>query len=375
VTTPKFTAYSIEHLPPEIFPLFAPVLLGVYHPKALLITTPSYTYNARFTAPDTPKSARKGFPDPTGRTDRVFRHHDHKFEWTLDEFRSWCDEVAAEWGYEVVKDSIGRAQEKDEWGRDAVLGGASQVAAFRRSDDETVRGVSDREKRARELVAHLQSAASLNSSPHVLLARHIHSAHRNSKQPASFLEIGDKIKAIMQGYHEAFMRLEELWFEKDVPEMCGGYMEVLVRAVEEHADLSLRKEIRDGKLGDKPEWMVDLLGAVPPKELWPVQDDESMELPVEQAYTPSTSDDDSSERGHDSADADVSWNEWEPEESHDVWGTAQWSNVRLSKESGWGKAEQSNEKVQQWVPESIMSATSSTAGWDGDYSDSGDTTS
>ncbi|KAG7097749.1 hypothetical protein E1B28_005070 [Marasmius oreades] len=44
----------IEHLPPDVFPFFSPVLLGIYQPRLLLITTPSYTFNARFTAPDAP---------------------------------------------------------------------------------------------------------------------------------------------------------------------------------------------------------------------------------------------------------------------------------------------------------------------------------
>ncbi|EKM58234.1 uncharacterized protein PHACADRAFT_116997, partial [Phanerochaete carnosa HHB-10118-sp] len=117
----------IEHLPEGVLPEFAPMLLGVYHPHLLLITTPSYDYNARFTAPDAPPSARRGFPDPTGRTNRIFRHHDHKFEWTVQEFRVWCEAAAREWGYDVTVSGVGRAQEKDKWGRDDELGSASQV--------------------------------------------------------------------------------------------------------------------------------------------------------------------------------------------------------------------------------------------------------
>lgn len=56
----------IEHLPPSILPIYSPMLLGVYHPRRLLLTTPSYTFNARFTPPDIIE--RSGYPDPTGRT-------------------------------------------------------------------------------------------------------------------------------------------------------------------------------------------------------------------------------------------------------------------------------------------------------------------
>ncbi|KAK7032263.1 hypothetical protein VNI00_013222 [Paramarasmius palmivorus] len=126
----------IEHLTPEIFPFFAPVLLGIYSPRLLLLTTPSYTFNARFTPPDT---RRTGFLDPTGRTDRVFRHDDHKFEWTVEEFNEYCVKEAKEWGYEVQTGDVGRAMEADPYERDGELGGASQVAIFRRIDKDRER--------------------------------------------------------------------------------------------------------------------------------------------------------------------------------------------------------------------------------------------
>ena len=75
----------IEHLPKCTLACFTPVLLGAYHSRLLLLTTPSYTYNTCFTAPDAPPSAHSGWRDPTQRTDRVFWHHDHQFEWTMDE--------------------------------------------------------------------------------------------------------------------------------------------------------------------------------------------------------------------------------------------------------------------------------------------------
>ncbi|KAG0691851.1 hypothetical protein DFH29DRAFT_883593 [Suillus ampliporus] len=66
----------------------------------------------------------------------VFRHHDHKFEWTIKEFWEWCKGVAQEWEYNVDMTMIGHAQEKDERGQDEELGGASQVAAFKRLEGE-----------------------------------------------------------------------------------------------------------------------------------------------------------------------------------------------------------------------------------------------
>ncbi|KAI0319194.1 hypothetical protein OF83DRAFT_1111637 [Amylostereum chailletii] len=124
----------VEHLPPDILPYFAPVLLGCYHPRLFLITTPSYTFNQLFHPPNS--TDPWGFPDPTLRTERVFRHHDHKFEWTPEECTQWCVTEAERWGYEVVVSGVGRSRHPDPWGREAATGFASQVACFRRKEGE-----------------------------------------------------------------------------------------------------------------------------------------------------------------------------------------------------------------------------------------------
>ena len=49
-----------------------------------------------------------------GLTDRIFRHHDHKFEWTREEFTTW----EKEWGNSTQQTSTGRALHQDPWGRD-----------------------------------------------------------------------------------------------------------------------------------------------------------------------------------------------------------------------------------------------------------------
>ncbi|KAF5391049.1 hypothetical protein D9757_003992 [Collybiopsis confluens] len=264
----------IEHLPPNVLPFFAPVLLGVYRPNFLLITTPSYTFNQRFTSPDSHPSVRlrSGYLDPTGRTDRIFRHEDHKFEWTPDEFKKYCEKEANEWGYAVQLGDIGRAQEIDEWGRDAEIGGASLVAKFTRIDDDPDLDRDAIELRARELVRTLTEQQSSPVSPstptadnpnpsllenasenaselpvaseHRLLASHLHPAHPSSQSPLSLREIGDIIKARMEGLRESFMRIEELWYEPEISKACGGWIELLIRAVEEYdpGSLSLAKE-------------------------------------------------------------------------------------------------------------------------------------
>ena len=245
---------SIEHLPENTFKAFAPVLLGVYHPEYLLITTPSYTFNARFTTPDAPLSARKGYRDPTSRTDRVFRHNDHKFEWTREEFQNWCQETAEKWGYEVNETTIGYTLEPDPWNRDNELQGATQVAAFCRIDQLSNQ---EREGKARKLL----QTSGVQGKNHECLASYHHPASPAAMQPRPLEDIARKVKEKMEEYRLAFMRMEELWFEPDIGSMCGGWIELLVRAVEESSDLSLKRDI-DGVRKGRNMWNVELVEGI-----------------------------------------------------------------------------------------------------------------
>jgi hypothetical protein len=281
----------IEHLPPGVFPAFAPVLLGVYHPRLLLVTTPSYTFNARFTAPDAPKSTRKGYPDPTGRTDRIFRHDDHSFEWTVEEFETWCKSVAAEWGYEATTSSIGKAVENDPWGREG-LGGASQVAVFRRSDSMSN---PEREGKAKKLLSELDCA----DDEHELLASYHHSAHPSATKPKPLTEIAAAIREKMEEYKVSFIRLEEIWFEHDIAVTCGGYIEHLALAAEQSDYLALNRG--DGMQKDRSAWSIELIGATQTPVLWPTEDgmSEAMTLPEDWIPEEDASADDTSPESSD----------------------------------------------------------------------------
>ncbi|PWN87688.1 hypothetical protein FA10DRAFT_255243, partial [Acaromyces ingoldii] len=97
-------AEVIEHLDEATLEAFGRVVLGRYRPNKLLVTTPNYAFNCNFPGADT----RQGFyKDVTGRTDRWFRHDDHRFEFTPSEFSAWCDALAAREGYDVEVGGIG----------------------------------------------------------------------------------------------------------------------------------------------------------------------------------------------------------------------------------------------------------------------------
>ncbi|THH31729.1 hypothetical protein EUX98_g2469 [Antrodiella citrinella] len=224
----------IEHLPENSLENFAPVLLGLYHPRMLLITTPSYTFNARFTPPNAPPGTRKGFLDPTKRTDRIFRHDDHKFEWTVEEFASWCRGTADQWDYEVDIGGVGQAQEDDPWGRDSELGFASQTAAFRRKD-----GAEYAQRRAQNCDSLGLPQSMSNRNPHVLLADSHHLPDSAANQPIPLVDIAVAVKSKMEVFQTGTVLFRDLWFEKDISTLCGGWIEVLVAAVTQHTDLVL----------------------------------------------------------------------------------------------------------------------------------------
>lgn len=364
----------IEHLPENIFSAFAPVLLGVYHPKYLLVTTPSYTFNARFTSPDAPASVRTGYKDPTERTDRIFRHNDHKFEWTREEFQAWCQQTAKEWGYEVNETTIGRALEADPWQRDSELQGATQVAAFYKADK-----MSDEERveRAKRMLRELD----IENKTHVCLASYQHPASPSAKNPGTLEEIANMAKARMEEYRLSFMRMEELWFEPEIGAMCGGWIEMLVRAVEESPDLNLKRDV-DGVRKGRSMWNVELIGGIPnPFRPWGSEeiDDDIPEdwIPGETPYTFSDALDESDMDESIGAEGDVSAASEDDEESDSEqidWGEG-WTSSFVATEkaaANWGDEDNWGETEGGWGFHISRSAMNS-RGWDGDESE--DTTS
>jgi len=98
----------IEHLDPSRLSAFARVIFEFARPGIVIATTPNAEYNARFESL------------PAGR----FRHRDHRFEWTRDEFQAWARSAGARFGYSVRFLPVG-----DD---DPVVGPATQMGVFTR---------------------------------------------------------------------------------------------------------------------------------------------------------------------------------------------------------------------------------------------------
>ena len=95
----------IEHIDPPKLGAFEDAVLGTARPRTLIVTTPNREYNVLFTGLHTP-----------------FRHRDHRFEWTREEFQLWAESAAAKHGYKPTFHPVGV--------EDPALGPPTQMAIF-----------------------------------------------------------------------------------------------------------------------------------------------------------------------------------------------------------------------------------------------------
>jgi 3' terminal RNA ribose 2'-O-methyltransferase Hen1 len=96
----------IEHIDPPRLPAVERAVFGFAAPRSVIVTTPNVEHNVRFPAL------------PPGK----WRHRDHRFEWTRQEFRQWADGVASQFGYRVRFLPVGVD--------DAEAGPPTQMAIF-----------------------------------------------------------------------------------------------------------------------------------------------------------------------------------------------------------------------------------------------------
>jgi hypothetical protein len=98
----------IEHLDSGRLGVFARTIFDEARPAAVVITTPNSEYNSMF------PSLAAG----------AFRHPDHRFEWSRQEFAAWSSSISAAYDYSVSFRAVG-----DE---DRILGSPTQMAVFTR---------------------------------------------------------------------------------------------------------------------------------------------------------------------------------------------------------------------------------------------------
>ncbi len=96
----------IEHLDPYRLEAFSNSVFGFAKPSSVVVTTPNFEYNSLFPSL------------PVGK----YRHPDHRFEWTREEFARWAGDVADRFAYTVSYKPVG-----DE---DPKCGAPTQMAVF-----------------------------------------------------------------------------------------------------------------------------------------------------------------------------------------------------------------------------------------------------
>ena len=96
----------IEHLDEPRLAAFERVLFEFARPTTVIVTTPNVEYNVRFETL------------PAGQ----FRHKDHRFEWTRQQFQEWARRVGERFGYVVRFLPVGP--------EDAQLGPPTQMGVF-----------------------------------------------------------------------------------------------------------------------------------------------------------------------------------------------------------------------------------------------------
>ncbi|GAA4265313.1 3' terminal RNA ribose 2'-O-methyltransferase Hen1 [Frondihabitans peucedani] len=98
----------VEHVDEERLPALEASVFGAAAPRSVVVTTPNADYNTLF------ETLSAG----------AFRHPDHRFEWSREEFAAWADGVADRRGYTVEYRPVGDV--------DARHGSPTQLALFRK---------------------------------------------------------------------------------------------------------------------------------------------------------------------------------------------------------------------------------------------------
>ncbi|XP_061341209.1 small RNA 2'-O-methyltransferase isoform X2 [Gastrolobium bilobum] len=115
----------IEHMDEDQACLFGDVALGLFCPRILIVSTPNFEYNIVLQRSNPPTQGQEESDEKTLLQSCKFRNHDHKFEWTREQFRQWASDLATRHNYNVEFSGVGGSA-------DVEPGFASQIAVFKR---------------------------------------------------------------------------------------------------------------------------------------------------------------------------------------------------------------------------------------------------
>ncbi|KAG5029189.1 hypothetical protein JHK85_013142 [Glycine max] len=115
----------IEHMDEDQACLFGDVALSSFRPRILIVSTPNFEYNVVLQKSNPPTQEQEESDEKTLLQSCKFRNHDHKFEWTREQFTQWACDLAARHNYNVEFSGVGGSA-------DVEPGYASQIAVFKR---------------------------------------------------------------------------------------------------------------------------------------------------------------------------------------------------------------------------------------------------
>jgi len=98
----------VEHIDPDRLIDFEKVIFKFARPANVILTTPNSEYN-RIYSINNPSE---------------YRHPDHRFEWSRDQFSSWVERIGSEYDYSATLQSIGDVNSE--------YGSPTQMAVFKR---------------------------------------------------------------------------------------------------------------------------------------------------------------------------------------------------------------------------------------------------
>ncbi|XP_059288742.1 small RNA 2'-O-methyltransferase-like [Lycium ferocissimum] len=120
----------IEHMEEHDACSFGDIVLSSFCPQLLIVSTPNYEYNV-ILQKSTPQYQEEDPDEKSQQQSCKFRNHDHKFEWTRQQFCQWASDLALRHNYDVEFSGVGGELNKEP-------GFASQIAVFRRRDSSPV---------------------------------------------------------------------------------------------------------------------------------------------------------------------------------------------------------------------------------------------
>ena len=103
--------------------LFGDIALSYFRPKVLIVSTPNYEYNVILQR-SSPTTQEEDPDEKSPSQSCKFRNHDHKFEWTREQFNHWASKLAERHHYSVEFSGVGGSG-------DVEPGFASQIAIFK----------------------------------------------------------------------------------------------------------------------------------------------------------------------------------------------------------------------------------------------------